>query len=140
VRVLRESISPFWLDTLNQFSLQGASVSGKLAIMASLAVVFGATSYYAGNEYLDNQTKARLSEIEAGKTANLQLTSIVVATEPLRFGQTLDAEMLKLVQWPADNLPEGAFTSIDEVIANGERKVIKSIETNEPLLALKLTG
>lgn len=115
-------------------------MSGKLAIMASLAVVFGATSYYAGNEYLDNQTRARLSEIEAGKVANLQLTSIVVATEPLRFGQTLDATKLKLVQWPADTLPEGAFNSIEDAIANGERKVIKSIETNEPLLAVKLTG
>lgn len=114
-------------------------MSGKLAIMAGLAVVFGTTSYYAGNQYLENQTQARLSEIGSGQQA-IKLASIVVATEPMRFGEKVTEENLKLVSWPADAMPEGAYTSIEEVIGNGERKAIKSIEANEPVLAVKLTG
>lgn len=115
-------------------------MSGKLAIMAGLAVVFGTTSYYAGNEYLESQTQARLNQLEAGKQPGIELASIVVATQTLRFGQVLSDDHLKMVSWPADALPEGAFTSIEDAIANGERKVLKSIEANEPVLARKLTG
>lgn len=115
-------------------------MSGKLAIMAGLAVVFGATSYYAGNEYLDSQTQARISQLEAGKQSGIELTSIVVATEALRFGQTISEEQLRLVSWPADTLPEGAFTSIEDVVANGERRAIKAMEINEPVLTVKVTG
>ena len=68
-------------------------MSGKLAIMAGLAVVFGATSYYAGNQYLESQAKARLNEIESSQVS-IEVTQVVVATDELRFGDTLAADKL----------------------------------------------
>ncbi len=114
-------------------------MSGKLAIMAGLAIVFGTTSYYAGNQYLENQTQARIDQLGSGQPA-IQLSSIVVASEPLRFGEDVTEDKLRLVSWPSDALPEGAYTSIEDAIGNGERKAIKSIEPNEPVLTVKLTG
>ena len=116
-------------------------VSTKVLIMAGLAVAFGATSYLAGNRWLESQAEARLSELESRNPASpVELGSVVVAAEALRFGQKLTADKLKLVQWPKDALPEGAFSTIEEVIADGERKAIKGIEPGEPVLAVKLTG
>lgn len=115
-------------------------MSGKLIIMAGLAVVFGGTSYFAGNQYLEGQTQARISQLEGREGTNLELSQIVVATKPLVFGEKLSEENLRLVDWPKANLPKGAYTSIETVIGNGERKVIQPIEPNEPVLQVKLTG
>lgn len=116
-------------------------MSTKLAIMAGLAVTFGATSYFAGNQYLDSQAKARLNQIENGNALNAaSLTPIVVTTAPLKFGEPISAETLKIVPWPREALPEGTYSTIEAALGNGERKAIKSIEANEPLMALKLTG
>ena len=114
-------------------------MSGKLAIMAGLAVVFGATSYYAGNQYLDSQAKARLNEIENSQ-ASIEVAQVVVATDELRFGDTLAADKLKLVTWPKESMPEGAFTSVEEAVGEGQRKVLKAVAKNEPLLVVKLSG
>lgn len=114
-------------------------MSGKLAIMAGLAVVFGATSYYAGNQYLDSQAKARLNEIENSQ-ASIEVAQVVVATDELRFGDTLAADKLKLVTWPKESMPEGAFTSVEEAVGEGQRKVLKAVAKNEPLLEVKLSG
>lgn len=107
--------------------------------MASLAVVFGATSYYAGNQYLENQAQARLSEIGKASAA-VDLSQVVVAKETLKFGDTLTEDKLKLVSWPKEAMPEGAFNSIEEILESGDRKVIKSMEANEPLLLSKVSG
>ncbi len=116
-------------------------MSTKVLIMAGLAVAFGATSYFAGNRWLESQAEARLSEIESRNPGPaVELSNVVVAAAPLRFGEKLTAEKLKLVAWPNDARPEGSFATIEEVIADGERKAIKSIEPGEPVLAVKLTG
>lgn len=114
-------------------------MSGKLAIMAGLAVVFGATSYYAGNQYLESQAKARLNEIESSQVS-IEVAQVVVATDQLRFGDTLAADKLKLVSWPKEAMPEGAFTSIEEAVGEGQRKILKAVAENEPLLEAKLSG
>ncbi|MFZ1813782.1 MAG: Flp pilus assembly protein CpaB [Rhizobiaceae bacterium] len=114
----------------------------KVLIMAGLAVSFGATSYFAGNKWLDNQTQARLNEIEnqQGSSQQMMMTTLVVATAQLRFGEKLTEEKLKEMPWPKDALPEGGYQKVAEILKEGERKVIKSIEPGEPVLAVKLTG
>lgn len=110
--------------------------------MAGLAVSFGAVSYFAGNQWLERQAEARLNEIENQRTDSpaVELTSVVVATEQLRFGEDIPAEKLKLVSWPKDAVPESAFSTIEELTGENARKVINLIEPGEPVLATKVTG
>jgi pilus assembly protein CpaB len=120
----------------------GLQMNKKVIIMAGLAISFGAVSYIAGNQWLDNQAQARLNEIESRNEANVGVASgtVVIATERLRFGQVISADKLKVIAWPSDSIPQGAFASVEEMIGNAERKAIKTIEAGEPVLATKITG
>ena len=110
--------------------------------MAGLAVTFGGVSYVAGNSYLESQTQARLSELESNRTSvqEIDLAKLVVATEELRFGETITAEQLKLVDWPKESFPEGGFASVEEIIEDENRRAINTIMPGEPVVASKLTG
>lgn len=111
-------------------------------IMAGLAVTFGGVSYVAGNSYLENQTQARLDEMENNlpEVQEINLAKVVVATNELKFGEPISAEDLKLVDWPKDAYPEGGFSSIEEIVEDNNRRAIVSIVPGEPVLASKLTG
>lgn len=104
--------------------------------------MFGGVSYFAGNQWLDNQAQARLNEIENRNNSipGVALGTVVVAAEQLRFGQTISGEQLKEISWPVDSVPQGAFSTIEEMVGNTERKAIKTIEAGEPILAMKITG
>lgn len=117
-------------------------VSGKLLIMAGLAVTFGATSYIAGNHYLESQTQARLNELENNReqVTPVALAKVVVATRELKFGETIDEDALKVVDWPKDAFPQGAFAAISEVVEEGDRRVVTPMQVGEPILAAKVTG
>jgi pilus assembly protein CpaB len=72
---------------------------------------------------------------------SLPTNKIVIATQPLRYGQDLGIAHLKEIDWPAGNIPTGAFGSIGELLKSGERRVVLSaIEVNEPILKWKITG
>jgi len=110
--------------------------------MAGLAVTFGGASYFAGNTYLENQTQARITELENSRTPvqEIDLAKLVVANQELKFGTEINPDMVKIVDWPQEAFPEGAFSSIEEISEEGVRRAIVSIQPGEPILASKLTG
>ncbi len=65
--------------------------------------------------------------------------TIVVASQPLRFGDEVSSRSLREVPWPNDSLPAGAFRKIAD-LASAKRVVIMPIEPNEAILASKITG
>lgn len=114
--------------------------------MAGLAVAFGATSYVGGNYYLESQARAlseaRINELETNRPVvqEVELAKVVVASKELQFGEVIDESMLKVVDWPQDAFPEGAFTATSEVISDGNRRVLTPIFPGEPIITAKLTG
>jgi pilus assembly protein CpaB len=111
----------------------------RVLIMAGLAVSFGAASYFAGNYWLDSQAKARVDSERSAEPA-VALSTVVVTTEQIRFGQQISADKLKEVAWPADAVPEGAFKTIAELSAKEGRRAIKTLEAGEPVLSVKVSG
>ena len=64
-----------------------------------------------------------------------------MAAAPLRFGAALTADVLAEVEWPANSVPGGAFTSREALLGTGApRTVLASIAKNEPILAAKITS
>ena len=121
-------------------------MSGKLIIMAGLAVAFGATSYVGGNYYLESQTQAltqaRINELDANRPVveAVELAKVVVATSEIKFGETINESNIKVVDWPQDAFPDGAFTATSEVISDGNRRVLTTIFPGEPIITAKITG
>lgn len=107
--------------------------------MIGFAVVFGLLAVFIAQAWLNNQANLQAAHLESNvKPVTTQ--TVVVAKQPLRFGTEIKAAMLKEMPWPSAALPEGAFAEINDVLKSGHRVVLASIEANEPVLALKITG
>lgn len=110
--------------------------------MGGLAVAFGATSYVAGNSYLDSQTQARLNELETSKPIerSVKTTKVITAKQRMKFGEVLTSDKLTMIEWPSDTIPAGSFSDAAALLADGTRRAISPIEEGELILAVKITG
>ncbi|RUZ00695.1 Flp pilus assembly protein CpaB [Mesorhizobium sp. M7A.F.Ca.CA.001.12.2.1] len=104
-------------------------------IMIVLAGVFGVLAVVLVNIWLAGQRSAM------AQTGIVQASTVVVAAIPLKFGDTLSADTLREVAWPAGSIPTGAFKTTKEALAGeGTRQALQTISANEPVLASKITG
>jgi pilus assembly protein CpaB len=70
------------------------------------------------------------SSTRSGKT-------LVVAAKPLKAGMVLQADDLKTIAWPANELPSGAYATVDQALGN---TVFDAIGENEPVMATRLAS
>jgi len=83
------------------------------------------------------------SALAQQRDAIIQTTEVFVVTRQVRYGERLGADDVQAVRWPADYVPFGAFTSLEEIFPPDEeelRTVLRVMEENEPLLASKVTA
>ena len=99
-----------------------------VAVLLGLFAVFIANSYFSGVE----QRQEQIAQEQ-------KLARIVVASQPLAFGTKLTVDNLRLQNWPAASIPQGAFTSLDTALANN-RVALRPIVPGEPVLADKVSG
>ena len=64
---------------------------------------------------------------------------IVVASAPLKVGDHLSANNIRMVAWPQDALPAGAFNSLDDILGKGQEQVaLQAMASGEPILPSKI--
>ena len=95
------------------------------AVLA-LALVAGGTFAFGTYRYIQN--------IPA-RTVSLPTKPVVVAAADLDLGAELRAEDLRVIQWPADAVPGGAFDSPEQLVKRG---LIRPVAQNEPFLPPQL--
>ena len=71
------------------------------------------------------------------KTVSMPTHPVVVAATDLELGAQLKADDLHVVEWPASSVPNGAFSTPDEVVGRG---LVMPVIQNEPILPMKLAG
>src|ERR1700694_5626032 len=104
---------------------QGRSpVRSSTIIMIAVAAVFGLVAVFLAQSWLNSQAEARMKSLEAQKTKPALAQTIVVAARQLRFGNELSPSVLREMPWPADAVPQGAFRTIQQVLAEGKRVVL----------------
>jgi pilus assembly protein CpaB len=108
-------------------------------VMIGFAVLFGLLAVFLAQIWLNNQADERLKSIEAQRKAAPPARSIVVAGKPMRFGDELTSGALREMPWPENALPVGAFGKIAD-LTSSKRVVLMPIDTNEAVLASKITG
>lgn len=102
-------------------------------IAIGLAVFLGLIAVYLANVYFSAR------EVQQERVAEEQrMARIVVASQELAFGSPVSPQNVRLVNWPANSVPIGAFTSIEEATKN--RVALRPIVPGEPLLASKVSG
>ncbi len=102
------------------------------------AVVLAIITVGLARSWIEQQVA---STTTAPETEKAESVKIVVAEIPLRFGDTIRAEHLRLVDWPAEMQPRGAFHSITDLTLDDERRVaLRAIEEGEPLRESSISG
>jgi pilus assembly protein CpaB len=69
--------------------------------------------------------------------AKVEMRPVVVTTNPVALGAVIKSGDLKLVNWPAQNLPPGAFSKLEDVV---DRVALSNILVEEPVLEGRLAA
>lgn len=81
--------------------------------------------------------------LDSQRNAIVPTTDVYVATRALRYGERLSTEDVRAIRWPADHVPFGAFTALEDIFPEGDdglRTVLRTMELDEPLLLAKVTA
>src|SRR3546814_14298158 len=78
------------------------------------------TAVFLARNWIEEQ--ARPVVVQQAAPVDNSVT-VVVAKDRLTFGSPLRREQLRLVKWPGDAVPEGAFTSIEALVGGEEERV-----------------
>jgi len=92
-----------------------------LAITAGGALAFGTYNY--------------MQQLPPGESIPTQ--PVVVAAADLQMGAELRRDDLRVIQWPANAAPHGAFSSAEELVGRG---LVLPVIQNEPILPMKLAS
>ncbi|WP_338468475.1 Flp pilus assembly protein CpaB [Novosphingobium sp. ZN18A2] len=109
-------------------------MQGRNAIILLIAVVIGIVAVIIANSWFSG-----MQQRQEKVAVQQKLSRIVVATQPMEFGTKITPQMVRMQNWPADSVPQGAFTSIDAVLKDN-RVALRPIVPNEPVLASKVSG
>ena len=89
-------------------------------VMIGFAVVFGLLAVLVAQSWVNRQAELRVKNVDPpGKPVPTR--TVVVASQPLRFGAQLAPQALREVAWPQEAIPAGTFTSINEMLSGGKR-------------------
>ena len=117
-----------------------------MRIIALLFLVFGVAlaggAIFFASEYFRN-LEASMAQKDPGPA----IVRVIAAKVPLAYGDKLDIKMaddaLQWVEWPKDAVPNGAFTTAEQLLGKGNkqtRTVLRAIEPGELILKSKVTG
>lgn len=92
-----------------------------------------------------NYITAYQSELARERQARAQIVptqEVLVAARPLRYGERLTKEDVRVVKWPVNAIPEGTFTDAAKLFPEREednRFVLRAIEKDEAIMVVKVT-
>jgi len=101
----------------------------KPLIPIALGLVFAAIAAFMTLGYLKGASTVVTEEV------GIETRMVTVATAPIARGAILEADQLKLVEWPSSSIPEGVFFSAEDAIGKVART---SIYANDPVTRQKL--
>lgn len=71
------------------------------------------------------------------RTETLPTRPVVVAAADLELGAEIRPDDVRVVQWPQNAMPMGAFSNPEEIVGRG---LVMPVIQNEPILPMKLAG
>lgn len=115
----------------------------KYIMMGAVALFFGSGAVVAADYWLKNNVQTVIKEVPLDTGAMFAAgpeRTIVVAGQALNYGDEVSNANMREVAWAADDMPDGAFSTIEELLEEGDRAALGAIALGEPVLASKITG
>ncbi|WP_439104943.1 Flp pilus assembly protein CpaB [Celeribacter marinus] len=87
--------------------------------------------------------QAELAAEKANRTQIIKTEDIFVLSKSISYGDAVTPDLVKLVRWPLDSMPEGVFRTPEELFPDGldvPRIALRAAEAMEPVLAIKVTA
>lgn len=111
-------------------------------LVLAVGMLLAGAAVYMAKSYIGQQQTAVAREKQLIADTG-GLTRVFVVTTLKNYGDPLTKEDVKLIYWPKNALPEGAFQEPDllfPVDAKAPRYVVRQMEKFEPILAVKVTA
>lgn len=100
-------------------------------VILCLSIAMGGVAAFLTHGWLQSHTRTTSSTAPD--------RTIVVASAPLAFGAALTDDNVTEIKWAATALPDGAFSSKQDLLKDGRRVVLSPLNRNEPVLQSKIT-
>lgn len=106
-----------------------------LATLA-IAILMGLVAVVLVRSYLNSGRNAAPQAAMAGSVP------VVVASQAIVRGKPIEAGQLKIVRYPGDAVPVGAFQNISDLtgVPADKRLALRAMAPNEPVLATRVSG
>jgi len=107
-----------------------------------LGMALAGFAVYMAKDYI-NAYQAELATERAARAQMVETVEVYISEKSLRYGERLNLEDVRTVRWPVDALPEGIYSTEQELFPKGTdvaRTVIRAMEKGEAILAVKVTG
>ena len=115
-----------------------------ITLGASIAFGLGGVLLARGwiNSAIENEFREVANTAE-DQVQSVQITTVpvLIADENLNFGDLLSRDLVRVVNYPEDAVPNGSFSNIEAIFSSGnDRIVLSPLALNEPILGHKITG
>jgi pilus assembly protein CpaB len=100
----------------------------RITLVLLLALAAGGGLAYGTYNYMNSMQV---------RTESLPTRPVVVAAADLELGAEIRPDDIRVVQWPQNAMPMGAFSNPEEILGRG---LVMPVIQNEPILPMKLAG
>ena len=110
-----------------------------LVLVVGIALAGGAVMM--AKNYI-SEYQEELANERAARDAIVATVDVFVANRPLRYGESLAENAVRVVKWPENAIPEGAFVKAEDLFpanTDDKRYVLRAMEKDEAILAVKVT-
>lgn len=114
-----------------------------------VGVTLAAGAVYMARNYISAYQAQLAAERLAAQQALADATvgvvptvSVIVSNRKMRYGEPLNPEDVRIVDWPENAIPEGSYLDMAELFPEtrkGERYILRAMEKDEAIMAVKVT-
>jgi pilus assembly protein CpaB len=104
----------------------------RVLLTLAFAMIFGLAAGYSALRYLNSRPEV----VQAG-SGDGETVPVVLAARDLALGTVLEDTDLQVVQWPANALPAGYASTVEELV---DQSLVADVSANEAILDSKLGG
>ncbi|MFY0680577.1 MAG: Flp pilus assembly protein CpaB [Thalassovita sp.] len=112
-----------------------------LVLIVGLSLAGGAV--YMAKNYIGSY-QAELARAQNAQAKVIETVEVIVAKRALKYGEPLNLDDIRRVKWPKNAVPAGVFQETAQLFPDPDtpskrRIVLRQMEPNEPILAVKVT-